>query len=79
MPYLEIALCIVGMSFYFKAGKLEASNGSPDHSVLWASLSLLTSVVVIWAGAGLLLWLLAQLALMVVVAMIRVAFDRDGR
>jgi hypothetical protein len=53
MPYTSIAMCLMGVLFYFNAGKLEARDGSADHSLVWASLSLLTSVVVLWLGAWL--------------------------
>ncbi len=35
MAYTQIALCIVGMSLYFNAGKLEATGSGKDHSILW--------------------------------------------
>ena len=79
MPYAEIAMCVVGMSLYFNAGRLEARNGTADHSVLWAALSLLTSVVVFWAGGGWVSWLVAQAALLLVIAMVRVALEDRGR
>ena len=45
MAYTQIALCIVGMSLYFNAGKLEARGGGKDHSILWAALSLMAQAV----------------------------------
>ncbi len=68
-------MCIIGMCFYFNAGKLEARSGAPDRSILWAALSLATSLVVLWAGAGWLLWALAQAGLFVAIALVRVALD----
>lgn len=75
--YAQIAMCIVGMSFYFNAGKMEARNGAADHSVLWASLSLLVSVLALSAGAGWMLWLVAQIGLLIGIALLRVALDKD--
>ena len=75
MPYADIALCLVGMSLYFNAGKFEARNGAADHSVLWAALSLLTSLIALWAGAGWFLWLLAQVALLLGIAVVRVLLE----
>ena len=71
-------MCIIGMSFYYNAGKIEARTGAADHSILWASLSLLTSVLALSAGAGWLFWLLAQLALLAGIAIARVALDKDS-
>lgn len=76
MFYLKVALCIVGMSLYYNAGRIDARNGQADHSILWASLSLLVSSLAFWAGAGWLLWLLAQSALLIGIALARVALDR---
>ena len=76
--YTQIALCIIGMSLYFNAGKIEARNGAPDHSVLWASVSLVTSLIVLWSGAGWILWALAQVALLIGIALVRVALDSRG-
>ena len=78
MPYEQIAMCIVGMSLYFNAGKLEARNGAADHSVPWAALSLLVSCLALLAGAGWILWFLAQVGLLVAITVVRVALDRDG-
>ena len=75
MFYLKLALCIIGMSLYYNAGKIDARNGQADHSILWASLSLLVSSLAFWAGAGWLLWLLAQIALLIGIALVRVALD----
>lgn len=77
MIYTKIAMCIIGMSLYFNAGKIEALSGAKDHSMLWASLSLLTSILALWAGAGWVLWLIAQIGLLIGIALIRVALDRD--
>ncbi len=75
MPYAEIAMCIIGMSLYFNAGKLEARGGGADHSFLWATLSLLTSLAALWAGAGWILWALAQTGLFIAIAVVRVVMD----
>ena len=77
MIYTKIAMCIIGMSFYFNAGKMDARSGAADHSILWASLSLLTSILALWAGAGWLLWLIAQIGLLIGIALVRVALDKD--
>ena len=79
MPYIEVAMCIIAMSLYFNAGKFEARGGAADHSVLWASLSLLTSLGALWAGAGWMLWILAQVGLFVVITWVRVALDGSSR
>jgi hypothetical protein len=78
MIYTKIAMCIIGMSFYFNAGKMDARSGAADHSILWASLSLLTTILALWAGAGWLLWLIAQIGLLIGIALVRVALDKDG-
>jgi hypothetical protein len=78
MIYTKIAMCIIGMSFYFNAGKMDARSGAADHSILWASLSLLTSILALWAGAGWLFWLIAQIGLLLSIAFVRVALDKNG-
>jgi hypothetical protein len=75
MIYTKVAMCIIGMSLYFNAGKIEARGGAADHSVLWASLSLLTTILALWAGAGWLFWLLAQVGLLLGIALVRVVLD----
>jgi hypothetical protein len=74
--YTKIALCIIGMSLFFNAGKIEARGGAADHSVLWAALSLLTSLLAFWAGAGWFFWLIAQIGLLIGIAGARVLLDR---
>jgi hypothetical protein len=73
--YTQVALGIIGMSLYFNAGKIEARGGAADHSILWACLSLAASLVVFWAGAGWILWALAQVALLIGITVARVAVD----
>ena len=77
MPYAHIAMCLIGMSLYFNAGKLEARGGASDHSILWASLSLLTSILAIWLDAGWGGWLFAQIALLLIITVARVLLDKD--
>lgn len=76
MFYTKVAMCIIGMSLFFNAGKIEARSGAADHSVLWASLSLLTTILALWAGAGWLFWLLAQIGLLIGIALVRVLLDK---
>ena len=76
MFYTKVAMCIIGMSLFFNAGKIEARGGAADHSVLWASLSLLTTILALWAGAGWLFWLLAQIGLLIGIALVRVLLDK---
>jgi len=78
LPYVQIALCIVGASLFFNAGRIEANAGKADHSILWGGLSLITSVLAFTAGAGWLGWLLTQGALMLVIAMLRVLLSSRG-
>ena len=76
--YTQIALCIIWMTLYFNAGKIEARGGGADHSILWACLSLATSLAVLWAGAGWMLWALAQAGLFIGIALGRVALEARG-
>ena len=76
MIYTKIALCIIGMSLFFNAGKIEARSGAADHSVLWGALSLLTSILALWADAGWILWLVSQVGLLIGIAGARVFMDR---
>ena len=75
MFYTKIALCIIGMSLFFNAGKIEARGGAADHSVLWAALSLLTSILALWAGAGWITWLISQFSLLIGIAIARFLMD----
>jgi len=77
MIYTKITMCNVCMSFYYNAGKMEARGGAADHAILWASLSLLTSLLAIGAGAGWVFWLIAQLGLLIGIAIVRVLLDKD--
>ncbi len=79
VPYLEIALCIVGIALFANAGKLEAQGGAADHSVLWGALSLLVSVVVFALGGRWVAWLIAQIVLFVGIAIVRVVLDDRGK
>ena len=76
MDYTKIAMCIIGMSLFFNAGKIEARGGAADHSVLWAALSLLTSILALWAGAGWILWLISQFGLLIGIAAVRVILEK---
>ncbi|MGQ0800906.1 MAG: hypothetical protein ACT4NL_12430 [Pseudomarimonas sp.] len=78
MPYLQIGLCIVGASLFFNAGRIEADAGRANHALLWAALSVLTSVLAFAAGAGWVGWLLAQGTLMVVIAMLRLVLSKPS-
>lgn len=73
--YTQIALCIVGMSLYFNAGKIEARGGASDRSIFWGALSLVTSLVAFWAGAGWVLWAVSQIVLFVAITLGRVALE----
>lgn len=75
--YLQVASCIVGMSLFFNAGKLDARGGGKDHSILWAALSLVTSLLAFNAGAGWFLWLVAQAILFFGIALVRALLDRE--
>ncbi len=76
MDYTKIAMCIIGMSLFFNAGKIEARGGAADHSVLWAALSLLTSILALWAGAGWITWLISQFGLLIGIAAVRVILEK---
>lgn len=73
MNYLPIALSIAGAIAFFNAGEWEARDGSPNHRFLWAALSLLISVLVLFvAQLSWLPWLFAQAGLFVAIAAVRV-------
>jgi hypothetical protein len=76
VDYTKIAMCIIGMSLFFNAGKIEARGGAADHSVLWAALSLLTSILALWAGAGWITWLISQFGLLIGIAAVRVILEK---
>jgi uncharacterized membrane protein HdeD (DUF308 family) len=73
MNYIPIALTIAGMIAFFNAGEWEARDGGSNHRVLWGTLSLLISVLVLFvAGWSWLPWLVAQIGLFVGIAVVRV-------
>ena len=80
MDYVPIALTIAGTIAFFNAGEYEARDGSANHAVLWAMLSLLISVLVLFvAGWGWLPWLILQVGLFVGIAAVRVLLeDREN-
>jgi hypothetical protein len=64
------------MIAFFNAGEWEARDGGPNHRVLWGTLSLLISVLVLFvAGWSWLPWLLAQIGLFVGIAAVRVMLE----
>ena len=79
--FIPVAMTLAGMIVFFNAAEWEARDGSPNHRVLWGSLSLLVSVLVLFvAGLGWLPWLVAQLGLFVGIAAARVWLeDRERR
>lgn len=80
MNYVAIGLTIAGMIAFFNAGEWEARDGGPNHRVLWGTLSLLISVLVLFvAGWDWLAWLLAQVALFVGIAAVRVLLEDRER
>ncbi|MEO7477990.1 MAG: hypothetical protein ABIT64_02020 [Lysobacteraceae bacterium] len=80
MDYFAIALTIVGVIGFYNAGEYESRDGSPNHGILWATLSLLLSVVVLFvAGFGWLPWLIVQAGLFVGIACVRVWMEDRER
>ena len=80
MDYVAIALTIAGVIAFCNAGVHEARDGSANHGILWAAISLLLSIVVLFvAGLGWLPWLLAQAGLFVGIAGVRVWMENRER
>jgi len=80
MDYVAIGLTIAGVIAFFNAGEYEARDGSANHAVLWAMLSLLISVLVLFVvGWDWLPWLLAQVGLFVGIAAVRVLLEDRER
>ena len=80
MNYIAIGLTIAGVIAFFNAGEWEARDGSANHAVLWAMLSLLASVLVLFvAGLDWLPWLFAQVGLFVGIAAVRVLIEDHNR
>lgn len=79
MPYTEIAQGLIGAVLFFNAGRMEARGGGRDPAVLWAGLSLLLSLLAFRAGGGWGLWALAQFALFIGIAVVRVAHEARNR
>lgn len=69
---LEIVLAFVGIVGFYGAGDYEARRGEPHHGVLWAGLSVLVSgFVFALFHCGLVLWLFAQVGLLVGIGTVR--------
>lgn len=79
--FIPFAMTLAGMIVFFNAGEWEARDGSPNHRVLWGSLSLLVSLLVLGVGGfGWLIWLFAQAGLFLGIAAVRVWLeDRQGK
>jgi hypothetical protein len=70
---IAIILTIAGISCFYGAAEYEARDGGRHHGILWAGLSSLISVVLLFElGSGLLPWLLAQAGLFVGIGLMRV-------
>lgn len=79
MDYIAIALALAGVIGFYRAGEWEARDGSPNRGVLWATLSLLVSVLTLFvAGAGWVLWLCAQAGLFFAIGAVRALLDQRG-
>lgn len=72
MPYFEIAIALVFVAAFVSGGEMEARSGRANHGLLWATLSLAVSalvVVVLERGGA---WLVAaQVALFVAIGAVR--------
>jgi hypothetical protein len=80
MDYISIALTIAGVVAFFNAGEYEARDGSTNHRMLWAALSLAISVLVLFvAGWSWLPWVLAQIGLFFGIAAVRVLLENRER
>ena len=79
--FIPFALAVAGMIVFWNAAEWEARDGSPHHGLLWASLSLLISVLTLFvAGWTAVPWLLTQAGLFIGIAAARVWLeDRDNR
>ena len=76
IDYVAVALTLAGMIVFYNAGEWEAGDGSPNHGLLWAVLSLGVSVLALFvAGAGWMLWLLAQAGLFVGIGLVRALLE----
>ncbi|HEY2345450.1 MAG TPA: hypothetical protein VGH80_06130 [Xanthomonadaceae bacterium] len=70
---IEALLTVAGMIIFWNAAEWESRDGSPHHGVLWASASLLISVLALFvAGLGVVPWLLTQVGLFIAIAAVRV-------
>lgn len=70
---IDAALSIAGMIVFWNAAEWEARDGSPHNGVLWAGVSLLVSLLILFVfGWDWLPWLLTQGGLFVGIAAARV-------
>ncbi|MEO5596257.1 MAG: hypothetical protein ABIQ97_03845 [Lysobacteraceae bacterium] len=77
---VAVGLLLAGLIIFFNAAEWEARDGSPNHRILWSSLSGLVSALVLFvAGWGVLAWLIAQAGLFVGIAVVRAALEACER
>ena len=69
---IELMLAFAGMVAFFSAGEFDARDGSANHRMLWALLSLAASVITFSLGFGIPGWFLGQVMLLIVIAAARV-------
>ena len=72
MPYMEIAVAVVFALAFAKGGEMEARSGRRNHGLLWPMLSLLVSaLIVVVLGRGVVWLIVAQLGLFVAIGAVR--------
>lgn len=69
---IELMLAFAGMVAFFGAGEFDARDGSANHRMLWALLSLAASVITFSLGFGIPGWFLGQVMLLIGIAATRV-------
>ena len=69
---IELMLALAGMIAFFGAGEFDARDGSANHRMLWALLSLVASVAVFSMDLGIPGWFVGQAMLFILIAAMRV-------
>jgi uncharacterized membrane protein YoaK (UPF0700 family) len=72
MPYTEIAITVAAAALFLSAGEMGARDGSSNHGFLWAALSVLLSVIMVFVVKSSNAFLvLSQVVLFAVIGVVR--------
>lgn len=72
MPYTEIAITLVAVTLFLSSGEMGARDGGANYGFLWAALSVLVSVIMVFVIKSSTPFLvLSQIVLFAVIGVVR--------